>query len=243
MAWTIAITALVTLLVVTLAMNFKTSEKTLERKIEHRYAVADPQFRREMGVLLGPGIIPGNRVTDLENGDEIFPAMLEAIRAATKTITFETYIYWSGDIGAKFADALAERARAGVKVKVMVDWVGSIKMDACLFASCLEPPPDHCRTWTHSVHAGDVAIPPWLTIFALTIFALAGSSWTSAIARSDVAAAFDTWATLMSFLIWTMNFTVTHFFSPIGCLTSTLPPPVAGTKHSVEAFFASEGTV
>ena len=129
MAWTIAITALVTLLVVTLAMNFKTSEKTLERKIEHRYAVSDPQFRREMGVLLGPGILPGNRVTDLENGDEIFPAMLEAIRGATTTITFETYIYWSGDIGAKFADALAERARAGVKVKVMVDWVGSIKME------------------------------------------------------------------------------------------------------------------
>lgn len=129
MAWTIFITALVTLLAVTLAMNFKTSEKTLERKIEHRYAVADPQFRREMGVLLGPGIIPGNRVTDLQNGDQIFPAMLEAIRGATKTITFETYIYWSGDIGAKFADALAERARAGVKVKVMVDWVGSIKMD------------------------------------------------------------------------------------------------------------------
>ena len=82
MAWTIAITALVTLLLVTLAMNFKTSEKTLERKIEHRYAVSDPQFRREMGVLLGPGIIQGNRVTDLENGDEIFPAMLEAIASA-----------------------------------------------------------------------------------------------------------------------------------------------------------------
>ena len=129
MAWTIAITALVTLLAVTLAMNFKTSEKTLERKIEHRYAVSDPQFRREMGVLLGPGILPGNRVTDLENGDEIFPAMLQAIRGATTTITFETYISWSGDIGAKFAEALAERARGGVKVKVMVDWVGSIKMD------------------------------------------------------------------------------------------------------------------
>jgi len=129
MAWTIVITVLLTLLAATVAMNFKTSEKTLERKIEHRYAVADPQFRREMGVLLGPGILPGNRVTDLENGDEIFPAMLEAIRGATTTITFETYIYWSGDIGAKFAAALAERARAGVKVKVMVDWVGSIKMD------------------------------------------------------------------------------------------------------------------
>ena len=132
MALTIAITALVTLLAVTLAMNFKTSEKTLERKIEHRYAVSDPQFRREMGVLLGPGILPGNRVIDFENGDEIFPAMLEAIRGATTTITFETYIYWSGDIGAKFAEALEERARAGVKVKVMIDWAGSIKMEDSL---------------------------------------------------------------------------------------------------------------
>ena len=116
----------------TVAMNFKTPEKKLDRKIEHRYGVADPQFRREMGVLLGPGIIPGNVVTDLENGDEIFPAMLEAIHGATRTITFETYIYWSGDIGAKFADALAERARAGVKVKVMLDWVGSLKMEDTL---------------------------------------------------------------------------------------------------------------
>src|SRR6476660_10051888 len=124
MIWTIHFTGAVTVLLVVIAMNFATPEKQLERKIEHRYAVADPQFRREMGVLLGPAILPGNRVTDLENGDEIFPAMLEAIRGATKTITFETYIYWSGDIGAKFAEALAERARAGVKVKVMVDWAG-----------------------------------------------------------------------------------------------------------------------
>ena len=132
MSWTIAITVLATLLIAALAMNFKTPEKTLERKIEHRYAVSDPQFRREMGVLLGPGIVPGNTVTDLENGDEIFPSMLEAIRGARKTITFETYIYWSGDIGQRFADALAERARNGVAVKVMLDWAGSIKMDDAL---------------------------------------------------------------------------------------------------------------
>lgn len=129
MSWTIALTVLATLLVVALAMNFKTPEKSLERKIEHRYAVRDPQFRREMGVLLGPGIVPGNRVTDLENGDEIFPAMLEAIRSAQETITFETYIYWSGEVGQQFADALAERARNGVAVKVMLDWAGSMKMD------------------------------------------------------------------------------------------------------------------
>ncbi|WP_313642260.1 cardiolipin synthase [Stenotrophomonas sp.] len=132
MAWTILAIIIVTLLAAVMAMNFKTSEKKLERKIEHLYATDSPQFRREMGVLLGPGLVPGNKVTDLENGDEIFPAMLDAIRSARSTITFETYIYWSGTIGQAFADALAERARAGVKVKVMVDWMGSLKMDNSL---------------------------------------------------------------------------------------------------------------
>ncbi len=129
MIWTIVITALLTTLAVVIALNFVTPSKQLERKIEHRYAVSDPQFRREMGVLLGPSILPGNHVTDLENGDEIFPAMLAAIRGAKKTITFETYIYWSGEVGRKFADALSERARSGVKVNVTIDWVGSVSMD------------------------------------------------------------------------------------------------------------------
>ena len=132
MNWTIIITMLLTLLAAALAMNFKTPEKTLERKIEHRYPVSDPQFQREMGVLLGPGIIAGNKVEDLENGEEIFPAMLDAIRGATTTITLETYIYWSGDIGQRIADALTERAKAGVEVKLMIDWAGSIKMDGAL---------------------------------------------------------------------------------------------------------------
>ena len=129
MTWTIVITVILTLLAAALATNFKTSEKQLERKIEHQYPVSDPQFRREMGVLLGPGILSGNHVTDLENGEEIFPAMLDAIKAAQVSITMETYIYWSGDIGRRFAEALEERARAGVMVKLMVDWAGSIKMD------------------------------------------------------------------------------------------------------------------
>jgi cardiolipin synthase A/B len=110
-------------------MNFVTSESEIERSLEHRYGVDDPQFRRELGILLGPAIIDGNRVESLQNGVEIFPAMLEAIRAARSTITFETYIYWSGRIGKSFADALAERARAGVRVHVLVDWVGSQKME------------------------------------------------------------------------------------------------------------------
>ena len=132
MLWTIVITALVTALLVVLAMNFSTPEKKLERRIEHRHSTADPQFRREMAVMLGPGILEGNRITLLQNGREIFPAMLDAVAAATRTITFETYIYWSGDIGQRMADALSERARAGVRVHVLVDWAGSVKMDRTL---------------------------------------------------------------------------------------------------------------
>jgi cardiolipin synthase len=58
--------------------------------------------------------------------------MLDAVRQAQRTITFETYIYWSGDIGQQMADALSERARAGVRVHVIVDWAGSLKMERAL---------------------------------------------------------------------------------------------------------------
>jgi cardiolipin synthase len=112
-----------------IALNFIPGEKKVQTRISEIYAVHDPQFLRSMSHLLGPPLEPGNQVKELLNGDEIFPPMLAAIRAAEKTITFETYIYWSGEIGKEFADALAERARAGVKVHVLVDWVGSVKMD------------------------------------------------------------------------------------------------------------------
>lgn len=112
--------------------NTKTSEKRVERRIPHRHAITDPQFRREMSVMLGPSIVEGNRIEDLQNGREIFPAMLAAIESARRTITFETYIYWSGDIGRRFSEALADRARHGVEVRVLLDWVGCLKMDDAL---------------------------------------------------------------------------------------------------------------
>ncbi|MGH7579120.1 MAG: phospholipase D-like domain-containing protein [Gemmatimonadales bacterium] len=119
-------------LVVLVVANLSSSAKKVERKVEHLYRTADPQFARSMGSLLGPAIVPGNRVRALCNGDEIFPAMLAAIRGATSTICFETFIYWSGEIGREFAEALSERARAGVKVHVVLDWVGSNRMDPAL---------------------------------------------------------------------------------------------------------------
>ncbi len=135
MLWVVGATVLATGLALLLLQNFKTPEKSLERKVEHRYAVSEPQFRREMSVLLGPTILSSNQVTALQNGDEIFPAMLQAIRSAQTSITFETFIYWSGDIGEAFSQALAERARAGVQVSVIIDWVGSSKMDQSLLDS------------------------------------------------------------------------------------------------------------
>ena len=87
------------------------------------------QFRRDVGHLLGPQIATGNRVDTLVNGDRIFPAMLDAIRNAKRSITFETFVYWDGELGREFADALAERARAGVATHVVLDWFGSLQND------------------------------------------------------------------------------------------------------------------
>jgi cardiolipin synthase len=123
-------TAGATAAVTLLAVNFSVGEKQITERITHTYTITDPQFQRSMGVLLGPPLVHGNRVDTLVNGREIFPAMLAAIKSARKTVTFETYIYWSGRIGKEFADALADRARSGIRVHVLVDWVGSSRMDS-----------------------------------------------------------------------------------------------------------------
>lgn len=125
----IIISVAVTLAVVFVALNLTVGDRWVKKKIRHLYSIHDAQFQRTMGVLLGPVIVSGNRFETLLNGDEIFPSMLQAIRDATKTITFETYIYWSGNIARAFADALSERARAGINVHVLLDWLGSSRMD------------------------------------------------------------------------------------------------------------------
>ena len=128
--WQIGIlTFLGTALAVLLIANFSLGDKVIDREVASHYTVEEPQFRRTINVLLGPQLLPGNQVQPLVNGDEIFPAMLKAIRGAQKTITFETYVYWSGEVGRQFTEALAERSRAGVKVHVLFDAVGAGKID------------------------------------------------------------------------------------------------------------------
>ncbi|WEN13962.1 phospholipase D-like domain-containing protein [Rhodanobacter sp. AS-Z3] len=128
----ILVTVVITTLIVMISMNFHRPEKSVRHHVKHCHPIDDPQFKLEMDAMLGPAVLDGNAITALQNGDEIFPAMLQAIRGAKCSITFETYIYWSGDIGKLFADALKERCQAGVAVHVMLDWAGSAKMDGRL---------------------------------------------------------------------------------------------------------------
>jgi cardiolipin synthase len=113
------------------AFAFSVALSLLSRPAEIRYAVPhgfgvrDATFLPSAHALSDPAPVAGNRVEILENGVEIFPAMLAAIASARKTINFESYIVWSGEIASRFRDALAERARAGVRVRLIFDGVGS----------------------------------------------------------------------------------------------------------------------
>lgn len=128
--WLIIVTTATVSYLVSLVVRVLTSrEKKVEYRIEHLFSVGDDQFLRSMASLLPPAVIDGNKITTFTNGDEIFPAMLDAIGAAQHSVTFETFIYWQGKIGRQFADALIERARAKVKVHVLLDWLGTKKMD------------------------------------------------------------------------------------------------------------------
>jgi cardiolipin synthase A/B len=88
-------------------------------------AVDSLQFQGQMAALLGSPVIDGNSVSDLQNGQQIFPAMLRDIAAAKTSIDLEMYIFRSGEIGQRFVEALSARARAGVPVHVLADWIGS----------------------------------------------------------------------------------------------------------------------
>jgi cardiolipin synthase len=98
---------------------------TLEMRMEHSFAVRDPEFFSSALAMAHPVPILGNKIELLQNGDAFFPAMLEAIRGAKQTVNFQAYIFRSDGTGRQFRDALIERARAGVEVRVLLDGIGS----------------------------------------------------------------------------------------------------------------------
>ena len=132
--WVAGAGAAVTALALLVAANLAQAEKCIQRRVSRLYGSTDPAYTRTLSVLFGPAVLPGNRIDSFVNGRRIFPAMLEAMAGARVSITFETFIYWSGEVGERFARALSERARAGVSVHVLLDWVGSQPIDASLLA-------------------------------------------------------------------------------------------------------------
>ncbi len=108
-----------------------TSDSTRQRTDDHRSSddnTSDYQ-RRALEGLTGVPAVDGNEITILRNGDEIFPAMLEAIEGAGKTIDFLTFVYWAGDIGRRFAEAFIDAAERGVRARILLDSIGARLID------------------------------------------------------------------------------------------------------------------
>lgn len=130
-----AITAAVSsALAIIISKNFLETEKKISHYIETDYGVTDEAFERTMSHLLGPPLIAGNKVTILQNGEQIFPCMLEAINQARHSVTFENFVWTRGQVVNRFSKAFADAARRGVKVHFLQDAMGS----NCLDNECMQ---------------------------------------------------------------------------------------------------------
>src|SRR5437588_8700308 len=102
--------------------------KQPRQEVSPLYSATSPEFRQSAGSLLGPNFVGGNNITTLINGDQIFPAMLSAIRSAKRSINFETYVFIDGEVAKQFTDALVEASGRGVKVNAVLDARGTNRM-------------------------------------------------------------------------------------------------------------------
>lgn len=98
---------------------------TLDFRLSHSFTVQAPEFFGSALALSNPVPIGGNSIDILENGEAFFPAMLEAIQGAKKTVNFEAYIFHSDEVGRRFRDAFIAAAQRGVEVRLLLDGVGS----------------------------------------------------------------------------------------------------------------------
>lgn len=104
---------------------FFVRRQLVEFRPEHSFNVRSPEFFASAHALGDPLPVQGNRLTLLQNGDEFFPAMLEAIRGAQHSVHLEAFIFNSDPAGQPFIDALKAKAQSGVTVRLMVDGIGS----------------------------------------------------------------------------------------------------------------------
>jgi cardiolipin synthase len=106
-----------------------------------RLAITDPGFQNSLQAFTGAPIIGDNKVEILLNGNETFPAIIDAIRTAQKTVTFEAYIFRKSDVADQIIQAFVERCKVGVRVAVLLDAHGSSEVptnyiDALRSAGC-----------------------------------------------------------------------------------------------------------
>ena len=112
-------------LLVVAAFLFNPIEEAPEYGLNHHFGIESAEFLPTISGATDTPFLPGNKIEIYNNGDQFYPPMLEAINQAHNSVTVEAYIYWGGDIGRKFADALAAKRQSGVTVKILLDWVGS----------------------------------------------------------------------------------------------------------------------
>lgn len=103
----------------------RSRETPLRYGLDHAFSVDSPDFVETLAGTTGVPLLGDSGAAILNNGDAFYPAMLEAIAEARESVTIEAYIYWAGEVGRKFALALAEKASSGVPVKILLDAVGS----------------------------------------------------------------------------------------------------------------------
>jgi cardiolipin synthase len=124
-AWNEWAWAVATGLMAMLSYLITPSETRPRFGLDHQFSVTDPEFATTVAGSTGSPFISGNTLELLNNGDAFYPSMMSAIEAAEVSITIEAYIYWHGEVGLEFATALAAQARAGRKVKILLDAIGS----------------------------------------------------------------------------------------------------------------------
>jgi len=121
--------ALAAAFVAVIVANLVMVQRGIEYEISKVPALDSSDFLRLMKGLTSLQLRSGNQIRLLLNGQEAFPAMFDAVQGAEQSVTFENYVYWSGKVGRHFARLLADKANEGVRVHVVLDWVGSLSMD------------------------------------------------------------------------------------------------------------------
>lgn len=123
--WILLISAVVAVVAIAGFGIFFLKRAVVDYPLAHSFSTSDPAFFGSAHALGDPPPLEGNAIQLLQNGDQIFPAMLEAIRSAKESVNFEAFLFNSDAVGDQFREALSERARAGVQVRVLLDGIGS----------------------------------------------------------------------------------------------------------------------